>query len=120
MIQGAIRSTRNVGVLEQLWRALPDEREKLRPYVEKAKSYRNECGCAMGGIFLIGALALLILDGLSFHGISGGGWLARALCGSAFVFGASILGKAIGIGVARMRLALVYRKVRIRYHIEGH
>jgi hypothetical protein len=112
------RSTGHIDILQRLWRALPEETDKLRPYVEKVKSYRNECGCAMGGVFLIGSLLLLVVDGLFFNGIIGGHWLTTALRGTAFAFGASIAGKATGIGVARIRLALMYRELRIRYDTE--
>jgi hypothetical protein len=119
MLPGAIQSIRNAVLLERLWQALPNERDRLRPYVEKAKAYRNECGCVMGGVFFIGALALLVLDGLYFHEITDGGWVGATLRGAALVFGASLLGKAIGIGIARLRLALTYRELRTRYAIKG-
>jgi hypothetical protein len=119
MVQGTIRSSTNAGMLERLWRDLPAERERLRPYIEKGKSFRKDCGCVMGGVSMVGALVLLILDGLFFHRISGRGVLTSTLRGSALVFGASIVGKTIGIGVARLRLALIYRDLRIRYGIEG-
>ena len=120
MLPGAIQSTRNAAFLERLWHALPNERDRLQPYVEKAKAYRNECGCVMGGVFFIGAFGLLIIDGLFSHQITDGGWVAATLRGAAFVFVASLLGKAIGIGIARLRLALTYRELRIRFRIEGH
>ena|ERR1700741_3508551 len=106
--------------LERLWQALPNERDALRPYVEKAKAYRNECGCIMGGAFFIGALAFLICDFLFFHQMVGGSWVVATLRGAAFVLSASMLGKAIGIGIARIRLALIYRELRLRYRIEKH
>jgi VIT1/CCC1 family predicted Fe2+/Mn2+ transporter len=105
--------------LERLWQALPNERDTLHPYVEKAKGYRNECGCMMGGAFFIGALTLLICDFLFFHQIVGGNWLAAVLRIAAFVLGASMLGKAIGISIARIRLALTYRELRLRYPVEA-
>lgn len=108
-----------MNILAQLWRALPDEREKLGPYVEKAKSYRNECGCAMGGGFLIGSLVLLILYRVFFNAVSSGHWFTTTLRGTALVFGACILGKVTGIAIARIRLGLLYRELRIRYHTEG-
>ena len=106
-------------ILERLWRSLPEERETLRPFVERAKAHRNACGCAMGGVFLVGAVVLLIIDGLFFHVIGGRHWAMVALLGAGFAFGAGILGKLIGIGIARVRLALVHRELRIRYHMQG-
>ena len=39
--------------------------------------------------------------------------------GAALVFGAGILGKIIGIAIARIRLGLLYRELRIRFSAEG-
>ena len=72
----------------------------------------------MGGIFLVATFICLILDGLYFHEISSAGWMTTLLRGTALVFGASILGKAIGIAIARLRLGLVHREVRLRYPME--
>jgi VIT1/CCC1 family predicted Fe2+/Mn2+ transporter len=119
MLPGAIQSTRNAAFLERLWHALPNERDRLRPYIEKAKAYRNECGCVTGGVFFVGALVLLILDGLFSHQITNGSWVGATLRGVAVAFVASLLGKAIGIGIARLRLVLTYRELRIRYPMNG-
>ncbi len=105
--------------LERLLHSFPEERESLRPYVDRAKAYSNECGCSMGGAFMVGSLGLLILYGLLFNGFGRGNLLTDALWGTAFVFGAGIVGKLTGIGIARIRLAMLYRHLRIRYHMEG-
>jgi hypothetical protein len=103
---------------ERLWLALPHERPTLQPYVEKATAFRNECGCTMGGIFIVTMFVCLIMDRLYFHEISGAGWITTLLRGIALVFGASILGKLIGIAIARLRLAWVHRELRLRYPTE--
>jgi hypothetical protein len=72
-----------------------------------------------GGVFFVGALVLLILDGLFSHQITNGSWVAATLRGAAVAFVASLLGKAIGIGIARLRLVLTYRELRIRYPMNG-
>ncbi len=110
--------TKKVAFSERLWLTMPDERPKLQPYIEKAKLFRNECGCTMGGFFLVATFVCLILDGLYFHVISGVGWITTLLRGAALVFGASILGKVIGIAIARLRLGLVYRELRLQYPTE--
>jgi hypothetical protein len=117
--QGAMKGDGSPNILERLWRSLPEERESLRPFVERAKAHRNDCGCAMGGVFLVGAVVLLIIDGVFFHVIGGRHWVTVALLGAGFAFGAGILGKLIGIGIARLRLGLVYRELRIRYNMQG-
>lgn len=118
MIHTAIWSGGRADILAELWNALPDERERLLPYIEKAKSYRNECGCTMGGAFAVGSIVLLILRGIFFSPSSGGHWIMAILQGTALFFGACILGKATGIGIARIRLGLLNRELRLRYHSE--
>ena len=105
--------------LDRLWRSLPEERPRLRPYVERAEAYRKDCGCSMGAAFLVGALGLLILDGVLFAGFTRGSVLAVALRGAALVFGASVIGKLTGLGIARFRLARLDRHLRTEYHVEG-
>lgn len=102
--------------LNYLWTALPAERENLRPYVGRAKSYRNDCGCTMGGIFVVGTLALLILYGLVFRGFDVQHWLLDMISAAACLLGAALIGKMIGIGLARIRLMLLGRDLRTRYH----
>lgn len=119
MIHTAIWSGGRVDILTGLWNALPDEREKLLPYIEKAKSYRNECGCTMGGAFAVGSIVLLILRGIFFSHSAHGHWIVALTQGTALVFGACILGKGTGIGIARIRLSLLNRELRLRYYSEG-
>jgi hypothetical protein len=104
--------------IERLQRAFPEERESLRPYSERAKAYSNECGCAMGGAFLVGSLALLILYGFFFNRFGRAGLIAYVFLGTAFVFGAGMAGKLAGIGVARIRLAMLYRHLRVKYRVK--
>lgn len=106
-------------ILERLLRSFPEERESLRPYVDRANSYSNECGCSMGGAFLAGSLALVILNGFFFNALGKANLTTDVVLGTAFVFGAGIVGKLTGIGIARIRLAMLYRHLRIRYRVEG-
>jgi hypothetical protein len=106
---------RSESVLDRLLRSLPDEREQLRPYVDRAKALSNECGCAMGGAFMVAALVLVI----GYEVVAG--WagpsnvLVRVLRDAAIVFGAGVAGKLTGIGIARVRLVWLYRELRVRY-----
>jgi hypothetical protein len=106
-------------ILERLLAARPDRRDALRPYVRKVKALRNECGCAMSGAFLVGAIGLLIVHYLFLPDIVRLSLLGEVLAGTAFVIGAGMIGKAVGIGIARLRLALLYRGLRNRYRGEG-
>jgi hypothetical protein len=119
MIESIARARTKRDLLEWLWETFPAEREHLRPYVERAKAHKNECGCTMGGMFLIVAVVVFALDTLLVGIIGGGSSLRTALYGSAFVLGSSLVGKAVGMGVARLRLLLLYRKLRIQYAVLG-
>ena len=105
--------------LNRLWTSLPAERETLRRYAARAKSYRNECGCAMGGAFIAVTLTALILYGLVYRGFSWDHWLIDLVSATACLFGASILGKMLGIGLARIRLILLGRELHRRYRGTG-
>jgi hypothetical protein len=112
-----MHKTKNL--LEGLLHSFPEERETLLRHVDRAKAYKNECGCSMSGAFLVGSLGFLILYGFLFSALDGRHLVTNALWGTAFVFGAGIVGKLTGIGIARLRLALLYRHLRITYHVEG-
>lgn len=67
----------------------------------------NECGCAMGGVFLIAA-SLLVGAYTLFFGEFG----ARlVVLGVVFVFVGSMLGKLTGVLIAVARLDLIRRRL---------
>lgn len=103
---------RRQDILERLLTAFPERREALLPYVERAKRYRNDCGCAMSGAFLIAAILAVAAWTLRHGGVGRPGPLAGLALAVAFVFGAGVAGKLLGVGVARLRLALLYRALR--------
>lgn len=106
-------------VIEQVLHSYPQERERLRPYIDRIKAFSNDCGCAMGAAFMVGALILLFAYGFLLNGFGGSHLLAGVLGGIAFVFCASIAGKLTGIGLARIRLGLLRRRLRIMYKLKG-
>ena len=106
---------RSETVLDTLLRSLPDEREHLRPYIDRAKALSSECGCSMGGAFMVTALALVVGYEVVSAGSAQPGVIGRVLRDGAIVFGAGIAGKLTGLAVARVRLAWLYRELRIRY-----
>jgi hypothetical protein len=105
--------------LEALLAALPDQRERLRPYIDKAHAYSAECGCALGGAFMVAATGALIPYGMLLHGFAGRGVVISVLEAVGFVFAATIIGKFVGVGIARVRLALLCRRLRALYPGEG-
>ena len=106
---------RSESVLDVLLRSLPREREHLRPYIDRAKALSSECGCSMGGAFMVAALALVVGYEVVSAGSAQAGVISRVLRDGAVVVGASIAGKLTGLALARVRLAWLYRELRIRY-----
>jgi hypothetical protein len=94
---------------------IPNDRADKISYVEKIKKYRNECGCSMGAIFstLSVVLALiylvLFLNQVNANIIKTG--IATVLC----IFISGITGKLIGIGIARIKLVMLYRSIFLKY-----
>jgi hypothetical protein len=67
----------------------------------------TECGCAMGGVFLMAASLLVGAYAVLF-----GGFGARlVVLGVVFVFVGSMLGKLTGVLIAVARLALIRRRL---------
>lgn len=115
--QAPVRPCMNA--LDQLWRTHPSDREQLRPYVEKARAYRNECGCSMGAAFFSASILILIIRSAVFHFAVNGRWFMAIVQAIGMMLGAAILGKLLGIGVARIRLLLLYRDLQNRYRVQG-
>lgn len=105
--------------LDNLLTSLPHRRDELLPYVAEVKKYSSECGCSLGGKFLIASAALWALRWIFFTPHSSANVLKQILLGILFVFCSSILGKLAGITVAKIRLALLYQHLRFKYGLEG-
>lgn len=67
----------------------------------------SECGCAMGGVFLVGASLLVAAYAVVFGEFGG----RLVVLGIAFVLVASMLGKLTGVLTAVVRLALIRRRL---------
>ena len=73
-------------------------------------SLSAECGCTMGGISLAVALAAAVLYFLTIGTLD----LASGLQAAAIVFGASVTGKLLALGVARLRMIRLRRLLAAR------
>jgi hypothetical protein len=88
-----------------------EEKDKVY-YTAKIKKYRNECGCSMGAkfifisIFLYSWYNLKILKELSFFTT-----IKIVFMGIIIIFIGGLLGKLVGIFLARAKLLFVYRKL---------
>ncbi len=105
--------------IENLLSFYPNEREELLPYIEKAKQYSTECGCAMGARFLAAAFGIFLIYFISVHNYGFVNILKQWGLGMLFIFVSSILGKFIGIALARIRLELLYHQLLTRFSARG-
>lgn len=115
--RGSTRRFTTSEILSYLWLSLPTERKNLRIYLDRAKSYRNDCGCAMGGIFIVGTLAVLLIYGFVYRNYNDGHWFLQLIFAAACLFAAALLGKMTGIGIARLKLIFLGRELRRRYQV---
>jgi hypothetical protein len=85
---------------------LPDADPRKAQLRKHIASLADECGCRMAGSFFVAAAALVI-GYLVTTGMQAG----AAVVGMGLVVAASLVGKAIGLGVARLRLRLLERRL---------
>ena len=98
---------------DALARLLPDTdpgKETARACIARLG---NECGCAMGGAFLIAASLLFAAYAVLFGELG----VRLVVLGVVFVFVASMLGKLTGILIAVARLVVIRR--RLGGHVAG-
>lgn len=85
-------------------------------FVRTIRTYKNECGCKLGGIFaLFAMIACIPYSLLSFTAISVFAGLTTLLWSALVIVAAGLVGKGIGIGVARVKLMALYRNT-LRIH----
>ena len=84
----------------------------------RAGRYRTECGCAMGGAFLVAALVGWIAHVIEEGHFDAGHLVRQMLVGALIVITCSIAGKGIGIGIARLRYVVICRRIHRLYRME--
>ena len=90
------------------------DRQRLAPYVLRAKKLHAECGCALSGAFASIALITLVAAAIVWHA-SVESPIRAALLALAVIFLAGLLGKGLGISIARIRLRLLYQEIEHVY-----
>jgi hypothetical protein len=86
-------------------------------YLDKIKKYRNECGCAMGGVFVLLATFLYVLyTCMVFREASFVAVIKVVFGGILTLFISGGLGKMIGIYLAKIKLFLLFRSITANLH----
>jgi len=105
--------------IENLLDSFPNDREKILLYVDRVKKYSNECGCSMGAKFLMASIGIFLIYFFHSNDCGIANLLKEFLFGMLFIFTSSIIGKLIGIGIARIRLARLSKYLIGKYHVLG-
>ena len=96
--------------VDALARQLPDVDPTKGTLRRAIAAQANECGCSMGGAFL----ALASVATVAYFLVAGGLGLKSTLTAVGAVCCACFLGKAVGLGIARVRLHLLQRTLMAR------
>jgi hypothetical protein len=92
-------------VVDGLLQRLPADDPQRRALQARARAAVRECGCKLGGLFLGGALLLTPVYVIATRDFS----IWSGVRSVAFVFGAAVAGKLIGLALAWARLVLLHR-----------
>lgn len=102
--------------IEKYLGELPDHELAKSYYVEKIKKYSNECGCSHGAIFLTAAVILIVFYASFVESVNIN--IYSASIALAFIIFSSFLGKLIGIGIAKVKLILLYQSVKLKANLK--
>jgi hypothetical protein len=110
---------RTSAAIDQLVGQLALESSERSDVQARTARYNRECGCSLGGLFMVAAL----LAAVAFIVVTADFSIGVAGAGIAFVIVTSLLGKVLGLVVASVRLGMLrrslLRRVR-RVRGEGH
>jgi hypothetical protein len=102
--RAAMKRTEHIDVLLARFPTADPERVAIGA---RASAYSRDCGCKMGALFLAGALLLVVVYFLWVGAVS----FRTGVAGIVFIFVAAVSGKAAGLGLASLKLALLRRSV---------
>jgi hypothetical protein len=96
--------------IDQLVGQLALESSERSDVQARMARYNRECGCSLGGLFMVAAL----LAAFAYIVVSADFSIGAAGAGIAFVIVSSLLGKALGLAVASVRLEMLRRSLSRR------
>lgn len=105
--------------LRRALKAYPEHTSHILHEMERIKQLRAECGCSMGARFMLGSIAVVGVYFVFFGEFVFPRILADVLIGFVIIFASSAAGKTLGIGLAKLRLAQLYRSLQARYPMRG-
>jgi hypothetical protein len=110
---------RRTAHVDALLARLPADDPDIATLQSRAIAYSQDCGCTMSAAFLAGSLLLALV----YFALTGGLSVPTGIAGLLFVLIAALSGKAAGLMLASLKLALLRRLISKRLHSEecfGH
>jgi len=98
--------------------AYPEHTSHILQEMERVKQLSVECGCSMGAKFMLASAVIVGIYLVFFGKFMFPQILVDVLIGFIIIFISSAAGKVLGIGLAKLRLAQLYRSLQARYPIE--
>lgn len=101
---------RTSAAVDQLAGQLALESSERSDLQARMARYNRECGCSLGGLFMVAAL----LAAIAYIVVTADFSISAAGAGIALVIVSSLLGKSLGLAVASVRLELLRRSLSRR------
>ena len=95
----------------ELVHSLPISEDLRKKYTDKADKLAKECGCAMGARFTALSLIFITIDCIFFYSFQCNTVLVRVLTYLTFIFILTVMGKVLGLLMARIKKYWLYKKI---------
>jgi multidrug efflux pump subunit AcrB len=99
--------SRTVTSVDALIARIPADDPAYAQARDRARSFAQDCGCSMGATFMAVAMAVAIVRWIIVPSFEPAG----ALYALGSVVTAAVVGKAVGLALARVRLSLLQRSL---------
>gem|GEM_PF-3782783 len=96
--------------------SLPMSEELRKQYIDTIDQLTKECGCAMGANFTALSLILITIDCIFFYHFQWNTVLVRIITYVSFILILTLMGKLLGLLVARIKKYRLYKALQTKKH----
>ncbi len=86
-------------------------------WMQRLERHRTDCGCRVGLVVMLAVTAIWMI----YPVVATGGrfWQRSTITGVVVLFGSGLVGKVLGLALARLRFLLTVRSLRHRSYANG-
>lgn len=95
------------------------DHETNKHYASLINKYRNACGCNTGTVFMVVSGFIMVLVFVFNYGNVQDSLIKNSLYGLGFIVVCSLVGKLVGLAVARYKFKRVIRQIKRLYRRAG-